>query len=183
MHWSFVFLALTHRYVFTKLKEILWKLLQMCRADSRFAPHQWETALLCNDVSHWLGAGLESALDVLCSSLMNGHTESQTVTIPSLPSISINKDYYFLQCYSKVKSYWVTTLLRLNELIRYMQTLVRYIDDILWGGRIYRQIQVYLQCVNFSKKISHWTPHISFVSLISDLGFVIVIVELLVIPR
>ena len=32
------------------------------RADSRFAPSQWETALLCNDVSHWLGTGLESAL-------------------------------------------------------------------------------------------------------------------------
>ena len=25
-------------------------------------PSQWETALLCNDVSHWLGAGLDSAL-------------------------------------------------------------------------------------------------------------------------
>ena len=32
------------------------------RADSRFAPSQWETALLCNDVFHWLGASLESAL-------------------------------------------------------------------------------------------------------------------------
>ena len=32
------------------------------RADSRFAPSQWETALLCNDVSHWLGASPESAL-------------------------------------------------------------------------------------------------------------------------
>ena len=31
-------------------------------ADSRFAPSQWETALLCNDVSHWLGTNLESAL-------------------------------------------------------------------------------------------------------------------------
>ena len=28
---------------------------------NRFAPSQWETALLCNDVSHWMGAGLESA--------------------------------------------------------------------------------------------------------------------------
>ena len=28
----------------------------------RFAPSQWETALHCNDVSHWLGASLESAL-------------------------------------------------------------------------------------------------------------------------
>ena len=32
------------------------------RADSRFAPSQWETPLLCNDVSHWLVASLESAL-------------------------------------------------------------------------------------------------------------------------
>ena len=32
------------------------------RADSRFAPSQCETALLCNDVSHWLGAKLKSDL-------------------------------------------------------------------------------------------------------------------------
>ena len=32
------------------------------KADSRFAPSQWETALLCNNVSHFLGASLESAL-------------------------------------------------------------------------------------------------------------------------
>ena len=32
------------------------------RADSRFVPSQWETALLCNNVSHLLGASLESAL-------------------------------------------------------------------------------------------------------------------------
>ena len=29
-------------------------------ADTSFAPCQWETALLCNDFSHWLGANLES---------------------------------------------------------------------------------------------------------------------------
>ena len=32
------------------------------KADSRFAPSQWQTAFLCNDVSHWLGASLESSL-------------------------------------------------------------------------------------------------------------------------
>ena len=32
------------------------------RPDSRFAPSQWETALLCNAVSHWLGASLQFAL-------------------------------------------------------------------------------------------------------------------------
>ena len=35
------------------------------RADSRFAPCQWETSLHCNDVSHCLGANLESALWLL----------------------------------------------------------------------------------------------------------------------
>ena len=32
------------------------------RADSRFAPSNWETSLQSNAVSHWLGANLESAL-------------------------------------------------------------------------------------------------------------------------
>ena len=33
------------------------------RADSRFAPSQREMTLLCHDVSHWLGASLESAME------------------------------------------------------------------------------------------------------------------------
>ena len=33
------------------------------RADSRFAPSLRETTLLCNDISHWLGTSLESALN------------------------------------------------------------------------------------------------------------------------
>ena len=33
-----------------------------CRVVFRFEPNQWETGLLCNDVSHWLGANIESAL-------------------------------------------------------------------------------------------------------------------------
>ena len=32
------------------------------RADSWFAPSQWETALICNDASHWLDASQELAL-------------------------------------------------------------------------------------------------------------------------
>ena len=36
------------------------------RADSRFVSSQWETALLCNDVSHWLDASLESAQCGIC---------------------------------------------------------------------------------------------------------------------
>ena len=32
------------------------------RADSRLAPSQWETSLQSSNVSHWLGASLDSAL-------------------------------------------------------------------------------------------------------------------------
>ena len=35
------------------------------RVDSRFVLSQRETVLLCNDVSHWLGANLESTLCVI----------------------------------------------------------------------------------------------------------------------
>ena len=34
-------------------------------SNSSFAPSQWETALLCNDVSHWLVASQESALEYI----------------------------------------------------------------------------------------------------------------------
>ena len=34
------------------------------QADSRFTLSQWDTALLCNDVSHWLVTNVESALNV-----------------------------------------------------------------------------------------------------------------------
>ena len=39
-----------------------WSHETMVSAVSWFAPSQWETLLLCNDVSHWLGTSLESAL-------------------------------------------------------------------------------------------------------------------------
>ena len=39
----------------------LWRF-DINSAYSRFVPNQWETALLCNDVSHWLGTNLETTL-------------------------------------------------------------------------------------------------------------------------
>ena len=41
---------------------VIWLPQYIPWADFRLAPNQWETTLLCNDVSHWLGASLESAL-------------------------------------------------------------------------------------------------------------------------
>ena len=54
------------------------------RIDSRLAPSQWETSLRSNAVSHWLGANLESALNLtqchsrwclgsLCRQALNNH--------------------------------------------------------------------------------------------------------------
>ena len=43
------------------------------RADSRFASSKWETVLLGNDVSHWLGASLESACIRRCVSRLLLH--------------------------------------------------------------------------------------------------------------
>ena len=55
------------------------------RDYSRFAPSQWETPLLCNDISHWLGANLKSALYLICSCFVkNTGKMMQTPTDPSL---------------------------------------------------------------------------------------------------
>ena len=48
------------------------------RAVTRFAPSQWQTVLLCNNVSHWLGASLESGLKMTMTAwrpfdLLNRH--------------------------------------------------------------------------------------------------------------
>ena len=61
-----MFDALSENLISVKAEWIMWKLVMRgwsrSSADSRFVPSQWETPLLCNDVSHWLGANLESAL-------------------------------------------------------------------------------------------------------------------------
>ena len=44
---------------------VIFESVERYRADSRLAPSQWETLLQSNTVSHWLGANLGSALNVL----------------------------------------------------------------------------------------------------------------------
>ena len=48
-------------------------ILPLNRADSKFVPSQWEKALLCNDVFHWLGANPELAL-------IEGYLSTDSVT-------------------------------------------------------------------------------------------------------
>ena len=51
-----------------------------CRVDSRLVPSQWGMALQCNDIAHWLGASVESALNWV----------GQWLIAYSAPSFSIN---------------------------------------------------------------------------------------------
>ena len=59
------------------------------RADSRCAPSQWETPLLCNKVSHWLGASLKSALSII-------HTDIDTNIHPH--------NQYLINIYIKIQT-------------------------------------------------------------------------------
>ena len=67
-------------------QSIMYQYQCMCRADSRCAPSQWETALLCDGVSHWLGASIESTL--ICN-------RSFSITIISKRLPLTGKNNYF----------------------------------------------------------------------------------------
>ena len=81
MHWSYHSFALSHYYLLSRI--IKWdgsyQEQHFYRADSRFAPSQWETALHCNNVSHWLGASLESALFLHPIKLLQVYISDNTV--------------------------------------------------------------------------------------------------------
>ena len=51
-----------------------WILFLFARADSRSAPNQWETVVLYNDVSRWLGASLIAALPAPGGKMIGAHS-------------------------------------------------------------------------------------------------------------
>ena len=78
-----------------------------CRADSRFVPSQWNTALLCNDVSHWLGANLESALmshAVLFAYFFSDHWNHQAGALTYKASVMSRLDVFLVVTRSLNKS-------------------------------------------------------------------------------
>ena len=54
------------------------------RADSKFAPSQWETSLQSNPVSRWRGANLESALYQIVSWAGSQHQSDNISTVYNL---------------------------------------------------------------------------------------------------
>ena len=88
----------------------------MSRADSRFAHSQWETALLCNDVSLWLSASRESSLMSIAPSLFASLSLSLTLFLTTTSIIDkyiiIYKSYTI---YHKWGTYSVWTLVNIHS--------------------------------------------------------------------
>ena len=57
---SLLFNETSNTYLHTPDSQVLMR--HHSRDQSRYVPSQWETSLQCNDLSHWLGAYLESSL-------------------------------------------------------------------------------------------------------------------------
>ena len=81
----------------------------MIRADSRFAPSQWELSLQSNAVSHWLGANLETALmiypigsKVKCETAMWHHTV--VLTHKQLEKMGANSALWQLMLWCQVSA-------------------------------------------------------------------------------
>ena len=72
-------------------------------ADSTFAPSQWETALLCNDVSHWRGANLESAQSNAVSHWLGPNLKSALVTTRAFSWMKTSAEFVRIS----VKHFWI----------------------------------------------------------------------------
>ena len=88
------------------------------RVDSKLASSQWETTLLCNDVSHWLGANLVSALlDIIGRGQMG-------------PTTSVNWTFMNTDFHVKVQHKDLCTL----NVDTFRQVLLK--DKIIWRSGI-----------------------------------------------
>ena len=70
------------------------------RVDSKFTPSQWETALLCNDVSHWLGGSLESSLQ------LHSHGQLFTMMVSVCMPLPWASVHWLVQC--TLEYHWLT---------------------------------------------------------------------------
>ena len=69
------------------------------RADSRFASSQWKTVLLCNDVSHWLGTSLGTALSMQCLKPAFFHFHNQVLRLQRWFTKWFKKKYLACICW------------------------------------------------------------------------------------
>ena len=87
-----------------------------CRAYSRLTLSQWETALLCNDVSHWLGARLVSApyslallsallRNILLKANIGGYFMTRGIAFCTVNTLRPRQN---CRQYAYVLNYWIT---------------------------------------------------------------------------
>ena len=103
---------------------------QWCsRADSKFAPSQWDTALFCNNVSHWMGTSQKSTLYTeWCNLLILRHSERNIVEIVLEKSfyswyISVHRTFFIFVQFVVVKVFLCGSDALIQTSVIYFQIL------------------------------------------------------------
>ena len=102
------------------------------RADSRFTLSQWETALLCNDVSHWLGINVESALHHIC--WVDGDRDVEFVFITLRPRQ--NGSHFaadIFKCIFLNENVWISLMISLKFIAKvWINNIPSYVQRMDW---------------------------------------------------
>ena len=96
------------------------------RADSRLAPSQWETSLQSNAVSYWLGANLESALNVFSQ-------QTRVVYVPSCLVIGYTRIFHLVDISFSVALGKVEFRSDLDPTTDTMEVRVCHLWVFVWG--------------------------------------------------
>ena len=106
------------------------------RADSRLAPSQWETALLCNDVSHWVGASPESALQYTLIAQLVTNLSMGTL-VYDVQDLTQLLDYYIKIATWYAKRYYLWTHFGTNMHAHIPLTVCHDMPLLMWFGTGY----------------------------------------------
>ena len=79
------------------------------RVDSRFVPSQWGTLLLCNNISHWLGASLESTLVFYHFSKLRRHRYMESITMEDKDLLILQSQYHGCWCPGDTRSQGISS--------------------------------------------------------------------------
>ena len=112
------------------------------RAGSRFAPSQCVTVLFCNDVSHWVGAKLESALYI--QPLVGGAVAINDNRLKFTLNSNLARSRFAVIYCTIVKSFWkfaqsmAISLPCSGQIFK----MIRQLVQILWTNEIARDLSL-----------------------------------------
>ena len=110
------------------------------RADSRFAPSQWETSLQSNAPSHWLDVNLESAR-VYIMALMNTSLGKTTA------GDKIERNFQ--------KRCLVTTIGVYEGHVTRAYEILRHRNGSVWGMVLIEKLNIYISSIKFNTQRDH----------------------------